>query len=152
MGKVRARQFDAVIGIGGVGAEPRSYGIDRRVNWVGIGRHEHPSSHGFRGPLISFDRIVLPETEGPLLKEWPALFRHMYNTNRRVVMSDELPNEILKDVQSILKLAEDTSPSRARSGTQVTIEASARDEDYPKSQGPCLCHPSRPSGRYRGSR
>ena len=37
MGRVRAREFDAVIGVGGLSAEPRSHGIDGRVTWVGVG-------------------------------------------------------------------------------------------------------------------
>ena len=42
MKSIRERQFDAVIGIGGIGQEPKGYGIDGKLNWIGIG----PSSHG----------------------------------------------------------------------------------------------------------
>jgi hypothetical protein len=45
MGRVRAREFDAVIGVGGLSAEPRSHGIDGRVTWVGGGctsRRQYP--------------------------------------------------------------------------------------------------------------
>ena len=37
MGQLRARRFDAVIGVGGIGAEPKSLGIAGKVNWIGIG-------------------------------------------------------------------------------------------------------------------
>ena len=34
MGRVRAWDFEAVIGVGGVGPEPRSEGLDCKVNWI----------------------------------------------------------------------------------------------------------------------
>jgi hypothetical protein len=132
MGEVRARQFDAVIGIGGISAWRRSLGINHRVNWLGIGPDPRESRYPeHRGPWVTFDHFVLLDTKGPAVPQ--ALARHMYYTNRRVVMSNHLPNEIEEEVQSILKLAEDKSPSPAR-----------KRSDYPKSQelrfNPCLCH------------
>jgi hypothetical protein len=60
MGAVRRRRFDAVIGVGGIGAEAKGWKIDRRLNWVGIGVHKAESIPvGFRGPLITFDRFIL---------------------------------------------------------------------------------------------
>lgn len=128
LGEVRTRQFDAVIGIGGISAEPSSHGIDRRVNWVGIGPHGQPSEGPeLSGPWITFDHFVLLEGQGPNLEKMaPRLARHMYDTNRRVVMSDNLPNEILNEVQRILKLADNKSPSPARGATQAKSEAPAR--------------------------
>jgi len=40
MGRVRTWRFEAVIGVGGTGAEPRSHGLDGKVNWIGIGPHK----------------------------------------------------------------------------------------------------------------
>src|SRR5262249_54001126 len=37
MGTVRCWKFDAVIGIGGIGAEPKRYGIAGKLTWIGIG-------------------------------------------------------------------------------------------------------------------
>lgn len=37
MGQVRGYEFDAVIGIGGLGLEAEAWGIAGRVNWIGIG-------------------------------------------------------------------------------------------------------------------
>lgn len=34
MGRVRARQFDAVVGVSGIGAEPKSVEIAGKVNWI----------------------------------------------------------------------------------------------------------------------
>ncbi len=40
MGTVRDREYDAVIGVGGIGPEAQSNGIDRQINWIGIGPHK----------------------------------------------------------------------------------------------------------------
>ena len=37
MGKLRSIAFDAVIGIGGTGAQPEEQGISYKVTWIGIG-------------------------------------------------------------------------------------------------------------------
>ena len=37
MGRGRAWDFEAVIGVGGVGPEPRSQGLDCKVNWIILG-------------------------------------------------------------------------------------------------------------------
>jgi hypothetical protein len=60
MGKVRLREYDAVIAIGGHGHDPQSWGIAGRVTWVGIGPHaryrvvrfEHYRNFGNAGPLV----------------------------------------------------------------------------------------------------
>ena len=46
MGRVRNYGFDAVIGIGGIEREPKSFGIDRKINWVGINPKRRPSPGG----------------------------------------------------------------------------------------------------------
>ena len=40
LGSIRDRDFDAVIGVGGIGSEARAEGIARQVNWIGIGPHK----------------------------------------------------------------------------------------------------------------
>jgi hypothetical protein len=107
MGAVRRRRFDAVIGVGGIGAEPRSWGIDRRLNWVGVGAHATESiAVGDRGPQVTFDRFILWEERGPRLETIaPALARHVYSVHRRVVMSDGLAPRIQREIQKILSLA-----------------------------------------------
>ena len=106
MGTVRWRRFDAVIGVGGIGAESRGWGIDRRLNWVGIGAHQSQSiPAGSRGPLVTFDPFLLLEDQGPELKTIaPALARHVYTVHRRVVMSDGLSPRIQRDIRKILSL------------------------------------------------
>jgi hypothetical protein len=116
MGAVRGRRFDAVIGVGGIGPESQGWGIDRRLNWVGVGAHPSESIPiGFRGPLVTFDRFLLLETQGPELQIIaPALARYMYDVNRRVVMSDGLNHLLQGEIQKILSLA-----TRARNRPRV---------------------------------
>lgn len=105
MGTVRSRDYDAVIGIGGISAEPVSYGIARKLNWVGIGPKKESMFWG-RGPVVWFDQFLLLEERGPLLSRVaPLLANHMYNTNRRHVMSAKLSIRIQKEIEKILDLA-----------------------------------------------
>ena len=57
MGAVRSRQFDAVIGVGGIGAWAQREGIAGKLNWVGVGPRK-TAVRGYRGPLVAFDRFV----------------------------------------------------------------------------------------------
>jgi hypothetical protein len=50
MGSVRSWDFDAVIGVGGIGSEARTEGIGGMVNWIGVGSRKERLSVG-RGPL-----------------------------------------------------------------------------------------------------
>lgn len=108
MGTVRRRVFDAVIGVGGIGAEAASHAIDGKVNWVGIG----PTAfeRGLRGPVVTFDRFLLLESRGPSFVDLaPRLSRRMYGRNARVVMDFSAAE--LREVRAILKLAKDAKPS-----------------------------------------
>jgi hypothetical protein len=116
MGVVRGRRFDAVIGVGGIGPEAQGWGIDRRLNWVGVGPHPSESIPiGFRGRLVTFDRFILLEEQGPKLQRIaPALARYMYFVHRRVVMSDALNPTLRREIGKILSLAP-RSQNRSRS-------------------------------------
>ena len=63
MGGVRGYAFDAVIGVGGRGSEAVASGIDRRINWVGLGAQKHPLKD-VRGPLVTFDHFKLFVEDG----------------------------------------------------------------------------------------
>lgn len=113
MGRVRSWNFDAVIGVGGLGAEPISHGIDGRVTWIGIGPHKI-SATGGRGPLVTFDRFVLFDAEGPsFLRKAPRLSRRLYEKNIRVLLHD-LNEQQKREVASILRLAEEAKRSKPR--------------------------------------
>jgi hypothetical protein len=80
MGSVRGKQFDAVIGVGGVGDEPKRHGIDRLITWVGVGASRHASARTDDAhPTVTFDRFCLYNTFGvPLDTVAPMLARRMY--------------------------------------------------------------------------
>src|SRR4051794_25830153 len=87
MGRVRAWRFDAVIGIGGLGPEPTSHGIDGRVTWIGIGPR-HSLAKDPRGPLVTFDHFVLFDHRGPLLNDLaPRLAKRMYDGRIRTLLN-----------------------------------------------------------------
>lgn len=87
MGQVRGYEFDAVIGVGGIGAEPRSYGIDGKINWVGIKAKKIPKQG--HAPTVMFEHFVLEEQEGPLLRAMaPNLAQRMYEGGSRILLND----------------------------------------------------------------
>jgi hypothetical protein len=88
MGRVRNYDFDAVIGIGGAGSEPRSFGIDRKINWVGINARRKRRM-GNKGVEVTFEKFVLLEEHGPLLETLaPSLARRMYEGGARILLND----------------------------------------------------------------
>jgi hypothetical protein len=123
MGRVRGWQYDAVIGIGGIGPEARREGIAGKLTWVGIGPHKvfdnlwHPHN-----PRVTFDRFWYTGDRGPLLEmTYPGLAYRMYQTNVRVLMYSQSEAsgrqsrlDLDRDINEILELAKGYS----RSGEQ----------------------------------
>jgi hypothetical protein len=118
MGGVRGWQFDAVIGVGGVGQEPQSHRIAGKLTWIGIG--PQVIDHTARGPQLIFHHFWYRGEEGPLLRaNYPALARHMYSKNVRVRVHSPSSGEhqgsetaaLDKEVKRILRLAMDAPPS-----------------------------------------
>lgn len=88
MGRVRNYVFDAVIGVGGIGQEPKSFGIDRKINWVGINPKRRDSAGG-RGVEVTFEKFLLLEEQGPLLETLaPSLARRMYEGGARILLNN----------------------------------------------------------------
>src|SRR5262245_37553308 len=113
MGRVRAWEFDAVIGVGGLGAEPISYAIDGRVTWIGIGPRKAPGLDP-RGPVVTFDHFLLFDTEGPYFATYaPKLAKRIYSRNIRVTMRLAGAAE-RAEVARILELARCAPPSSGR--------------------------------------
>src|SRR4051812_12792912 len=84
MRSVRGWNFDAVIGIGGVGAEPIRHGIAGKLTWVGIGPRKTGDP---RRPHVTFDHFVYYGEAGPPFAEVaPVLAHHVYSRNVRVIM------------------------------------------------------------------
>lgn len=107
MKQVRDLAFDAVIGIGGTSAEPRSYHIDGKITWVGIGAHKQ------RGPwpasVVTFDIFVLVDSDGPTVVSMaPHLARRMYEGKVRY-MTTGYSAEEKADAERILDWARTVS-------------------------------------------
>lgn len=86
MGRVRALEYDAVIGVGGIGAEPRSYQIDSKITWVGVSPRKRMGQ--WLSPLVTFDQFVLFDAGGPALESLaPNLAKRMYEGRVRYLLS-----------------------------------------------------------------
>jgi hypothetical protein len=110
MRSVRSWEFDAVIGVGGVGEEPVRHGINGKLNWIGIGAHRK-SRPGLHGPLITFDHFVHYGKKGKQLAEIaPYLADHIYGNNVRVLL-DRFSAHEMREVDRILVLAKNAPPS-----------------------------------------
>jgi hypothetical protein len=120
MGRVRARQYDAVIGVGGLSSMPRWLGIDGRITWVGVGpKRSDGVPVGYRGPIVEFEKFALFEQSGPKLNSIaPALAHHLFGIHRRVIMSDGLNDTMQREIVQILALAGGSQRTRGREGTQ----------------------------------
>lgn len=130
MGRVRAWNFEAVIGVGGTGAEPRSHGLDGKVNWIGIGPRKH-SVAGQRGPIVTFDHFVLYGSSGLDFERLaPLLAERIYSRNVRVLMRGLSAAEEA-EVRRILTRAQSAPPSPARAeaapSQRTTSARSIRD-------------------------
>jgi hypothetical protein len=137
MGRVRGWSFDAVIGVGGIGAEPERHGIAGKLTWIGIGPHKTGDP---QYPLVTFDHFLYYGKQGPLFEEYaPELAKHMYDWNVRVIIS--LSDEERLEVDKILSLAKSAPPSgqlrsgRRRDSKQITVKCGS---------DPCRAKPPAP--------
>lgn len=116
MGTVRGWKFDAVIGIGGVGSEPKRNGIAGKLTWVGVG----PRKTGDRRhPQVTFDHFVYYGEAGPSFSTLaPVLAGHIYGRNVRVIM-DSLSEQERVETTRILREALKAPASPARNESAV---------------------------------
>jgi hypothetical protein len=129
MGTVRGRRFDAVIGVGGIGPEPRRHGIAGKLTWIGIGARKIYDSALQNSPRVRFDHFWYQGEHGPLLEHmYPALARRMYDRNVRQLMHSPLPvkTDLDREVEEILCLAM-TAPSSGQS----------TESNFGESRGKC---------------
>jgi hypothetical protein len=114
MGRVRSWDFDAVIGVGGYGHEPRSEGIEGRVTWVGVTPtwSPHPEGHGV---IVTFESFKLLDKIGPMLHVVaPLLARRMYEKKARVLLKSYSPEEKAEAqelIKSVLNLSSIAPPN-----------------------------------------
>jgi hypothetical protein len=112
MGQVRAREFEAVIGVGGMGKEPVDAEIAGKVTWIGIGPHQLGIA-GDGYPIWAFEKFYLKDRDGKQFRDKaPRLAQRMFKKyGARSVMADDDP-----EVAEVLKLARTAQPSPALVG------------------------------------
>jgi hypothetical protein len=113
MGRVRDRDYNAVIGVGGIRPWSGEEDIKCKVNWIGIAPTKH-SSNNKRGSLVTFEKYLLLDEKGPSLQNFaPNLYKYMYvDAHRRLIMSASLPWVLQKEIRGILRLVKNSPPSR----------------------------------------
>lgn len=110
MGSVRNLRFDAVIGVGGIGGEPHTFGIARKLTWIGIGPRRSSGGKGRRGDIVTFDRFLLLDAAGPELSTVaPNLARRVYSRRIRFVL-DGYSGVEYAEALALLELAHEASP------------------------------------------
>lgn len=116
MGRIRALEFDAVIGIGGIGLDARVAGIAGKITWIGVGAHRAISDG--RGPQITFDHFLLLDIRGDLLSDIaPTLAKRFYFDNGpRYVFDENLTDVERSETKRILQMAKGAPTSGQASG------------------------------------
>ena len=122
MGVVRDRDFDAVIGVGGIGAEAQANRIAGKVNWIGVGPHKAYVANK-RGPEVTFDHFVYYGSDGPGFSRYaPVLAKRMYEENVRSILQG-LHDQEREEASRIIALAKDAPPSPSLSGRQGDLSS-----------------------------
>ena len=110
MGAVRDWEYDAVVGVGGIGPEAVSNGIDGEINWIGIGPHKRYVEDK-RGPEVMFDHFLDFGTVGKDFRTHaPQLAARMYKDNVRSVLNGMRDAE-QAEAEAIVQLAKRKPPS-----------------------------------------
>jgi hypothetical protein len=134
MGKVRGYDYDAVIGVGGTGSEPHSHGIDGKITWIGV----HPKKHirtGLRGPLITFERFVLFDANGPMLSALgPALAKRMFVGRARYLLirySDAEQVDAESIVQWAIEATEEVEGTTVKKHRGIAVQCVCKQGQRP---------------------
>lgn len=105
MRTVRNRRFDAVIGVGGLGMEPRSFGIAGKLTWIGVGPQRSAGLWTSGADIVSFERFILLDDRGPDLRTIaPNLARRIFDGRVRVLI-DSYSEVEYQEAAAILELA-----------------------------------------------
>jgi hypothetical protein len=135
MGRVRNYAFDAVIGVGGIGQEPKSFGIDRKINWVGI-NPKRKLSVGGKGVEVTFKKFLRLEEDGPLLETLaPSLARRMYDGGARILLKN-YNNRERREANAILRWSLNQKP-RKIGRSKNARGCHGRCRPIGKRNGPC---------------
>lgn len=146
MGGVRNLRFDAVIGVGGAGPEPRSFQIDRKLTWIGIGPRRSAGAWR-RGDVVTFDRFLLLDSKGPELGSVaPSLARRVYGRRARYVL-DAYSEVELAEAHALLEWA-----TKVKAPTLLATECGGRRTCRPdKQRVRCRRHSSCPQVSSKAS-
>lgn len=130
MKSVRKWKFDAVIGIGGIRPNRddlesghNNSALERKINWIGIGRKDGRGRPENNGPLLYFRKFKLfgkDGTKGPhFAKHAPKLAHRMYDLKHppRKLLIDKTMIKEWAEIENVLKLARRAEPSRRLSRT-----------------------------------
>ena len=131
MGRVRDYDFDAVIGIGGLGSSALRHGIAGKLNWIGIGPHKRRSPLR-RASIVTFDYFVDFETEGPDFRTIaPTLAQRIYGGKVRYLIA-LFSNDEVAEIKRILALAKGTrTPSRHMQSSRVKSSCARTNDKVP---------------------
>lgn len=133
MGQIRKRDFDAVIGIGGLGREPCSHNFDRKLHWIGVGPTKLPAEKWMRGPFVVFDRYIDFGSAGPRLEDIaPKLATRLYSSRLRHQM-DGFDAQEEREIKALLKLA----PRRVKGEAHVIRRKKCKPKR--RTQCPRIC-------------
>ncbi len=133
MGKIRNFEYDAVIGVGGVGVEPQNCGIARKINWVGINPSKSPGKEN-KDVEVTFEYFLLLEAQGPLLEELaPLLARRMYEKGVRILLSGYSANELF-EAKGILEWAKTQTSGQVKEVYQAGGNSRCKRQYEPTSQ------------------
>jgi hypothetical protein len=120
MGRVRSWDFDAVIGIGGIGQQAKRNSIAGKLTWIGVGRCNLPDAAPpeYRGPQLIFQHFWYRGEEGPSLENYPTLASYMYDGERRLFVhpTDYTRPDLDREIEEILRLAVTAAPSNRSVG------------------------------------
>lgn len=115
MKTVRGREYDAVIGVGGIRPWAKYKAIAHKLTWIGIGAHKDKTDRE-GNPIVTFDNFLYLGEKGPMLRDRaPALARRMYDGKARTLMVTPSSPE-WQEVKAILNLARNAPPSAQLKG------------------------------------
>jgi hypothetical protein len=107
MGEKRSWDYEAVIGVGGVGA--KADGFSGKLKWIGRGPHKR--TVGKRGPKVTFDHFLDFGTEGPEIRKMaPKLAEKLKKAPRGFI---NLSTDEQAEAEKLLELAMKSPPSSA---------------------------------------
>lgn len=139
MGSIRDRDFEAVIGVGGLGSHAKANGIDGKVNWIGIGPRK-VRVKGKRGAEVTFDHFLDYGTRGPDFRVIaPTLANRVYRDNIRVLLRSFTAAE-LSEARNIVSLASKSPPSfqTLQTGNKRQLHCGCGAKQLPKRTcSPC---------------